>query len=283
MLTVQGAQPIELLRWDFLGHERVVHAVTTRHGGVSSAPWDTLNLSWARPDAPENVIENRRRLCHALGIPLDRVVQAGQVHGVAVRTVGAAQAGHGGASPASLLPPSDALITDAPDVYLLACFADCVPLLYYDPLRPAVGVAHAGWRGTVAGIAGATVRALSDAYGSRPSDLRVVIGPSAGPCCYEVGRELIEAVERMLPDAPRVLARHGDSKTHFDLWEANRLLLMQAGVPSDNIVVGGLCTIHRPDLFFSHRATGGATGRFAAIIGLRPAGREQAVGEAHWR
>jgi hypothetical protein len=229
-------------------------------------------MSWARPDAPENVLENRRRVCQMLHTPLERVVQAGQIHGVGVRAVGADEVGSGAVDRASLLPPSDALISDTPDVYLLACFADCVPLLFFDPRRPAVGVAHAGWRGTVAGIASATIRALGEHYGSRPSDIRVLIGPSVGPCCYEVGEEVIAAAEANLPRARRAIRRQPGSRAHFDLWQANKDLLLDAGVRPMHIENGELCTVHHAGRFFSHRATGGHTGRFAAIIGLRPTG-----------
>jgi YfiH family protein len=147
-----------------------------------------------------------------------------------------------------------------------------VPLLFYDPRRPAVGVAHAGWRGTVAGMAEATVRAFVENFGTQPSDLRVVIGPSIGPCCYEIGPEVIAAVQERLPTAPALLSRRDGKAAYFDLWKANRDLLVQAGVLDDHIEVSGLCTAHHADTFFSHRATGGATGRFAAVIGLRPRG-----------
>ena len=262
-------EPLSLLRFGLLDDADLVHAITTRAGGVSPTPWDRLNMSWARPDPPENVVENRRKVCVALEIPIQRLVQAGQVHGVEVRTVGAADAGRGAADRPSVLPPADALITDVPDLYLFACFADCVPLLFFDPVRRAVGVAHAGWRGTVADMAGATVRALAEAYGSRPDDLLVVIGPSIGPCCYEVGDEVVHAARR-LPDPSELLHPGVAGRLHFDLWQANRQLLLAADVRPEHIEVSELCTMHHAGRFFSHRATGGQTGRFAAIIGLRP-------------
>ncbi len=261
-----------MLRWKILDDDGVVHAVTTRAGGVSPAPWDTLNLSWARPDPAENVRENRRRVCTALEITPERMVQAGQVHGVGVRIVDVADAGCGASERSTLLAPADALITDAREVYLLACFADCVPLLFYDPRRPAVGIAHAGWRGTVAGMGEATVRAMAEAYGSRPGDLRVVIGPAAGPCCYEVGDEVIAAVEQRFSGAKQRLSGRTNGRAHLDLWEANRITLLAAGVAPEHIETSGICTIHHADRFFSHRASGGETGRFGAIIGVRGGG-----------
>jgi polyphenol oxidase len=258
-----------LIRFTTFEADGLVHAITTRAGGVSPAPWNSLNLSWARPDAAANVAENRRRLCRQLEIPPERLVQAGQIHGVGVAVVGDAEVGRGALERETVLPPSDGLITDAADVYLFACFADCVPLLFYDAARPAVGVAHAGWRGTVAGMAGEMVRAMRDAFGTHPEMLRVVIGPSAGPCCYQVGSEVIAAARDRLPDADDLLSKVDGDHAHFDLWEANRNALLRAGVSADQIETSAICTVDHATDFFSHRATGGQTGRFAALIGLR--------------
>lgn len=256
------------IRFPLLDHPDLVHAVTTRAGGVSAPPYDTFNLSWARPDSQDAVLENRRRLCNALEIPLSHLVQAGQIHGIGVKAVGQDERGAGARERSTVLPPADALITDEPDVFLLACFADCVPLLFFDPVRRAVGVAHAGWKGTVAGMAAATVSAMEQTYGCRPADLLVVIGPSAGPCCYEVGPEVIAAARSAFSEQPTVLPGI-DGRTHFDLWTANHVTLCKAGVLPANIAITNYCTIHHADRFFSHRATGGATGRFGAVIGMR--------------
>ena len=259
-----------MLHFGSFEDERIIHAITTRAGGVSPAPCNELNLSWARTDDPGTVLENRRRVCAALDIPLDRVVQSGQVHGVDVRAVGAAEAGRGAQERQTVLPPSDALITADPDVYLLACFADCVPLLLFDPVRLVVGVAHAGWRGTLQGMGPATVRAMTEHYGSRPADLRVVIGPSAGPCCYEVGAEVIAAVQASDLPSDELLRPSTAGHAFFDLWKANRRLLQGVGVLPEHIETSGICTIEQSERFFSHRASGGNTGRFGAIIGIRP-------------
>jgi hypothetical protein len=263
-----------LVRFGSLELDGLVHAVTTRAGGVSPAPWDTLNMSWSRPDDPAHVLENRRRVCAALEIPLSRLAQAPQIHGAGVGVVRTDDAGRGATGRDSLLPANDGLITDAPDVYLLACFADCVPLLFFDPARPAVGVAHAGWRGTVAGMATAMVRAFVTQWGTRPADLRVVIGPSIGPCCYQVGPAVVDAARAALPGAEELFSRVDGSAAHFDLWQANRASLLRAGVLAEHIETSGLCTMHHAADFFSHRADHGNTGRFAAIIGLRPASEQ---------
>lgn len=257
------------IRFRSLEVDGLIHAVTTRAGGVSPAPLDTLNMSWARPDDPAHVLENRRRVCAALEISLDRIVQAGQIHNVGVRVVGAEDAGRGAGTRATVLPPSDGLVTDVPNLYLLACFADCVPLLFYDPRRPAVGVAHAGWRGTVLGMAAEMVQAFATHFGTPAAELRVVIGPSIGPCCYQVGPEVIGATRSALPGQGELFSHAQGDTAHLDLWQANRAFLLKAGVRPEHIETSGLCTMHHASDFFSHRASGGETGRFAAIIGLR--------------
>jgi polyphenol oxidase len=257
-----------LLRFDSFDHPDLVHAITTRQGGASLPPHDTLNMAFSRPDDPAAVRENRRRVYTALEVAPERVVQAGQIHAADVLVVDDRHAGRGALERASVLPPADALITRTHDLYLLACFADCTPLLFFDPVQRAVGVAHAGWQGTAKQIAAATVRAMHDSFGTQPDDLRVVVGPSAGPCCYNVWPHVAATIRSELPFAADVLFdRNGE--TFFDLWAANVASLVAAGVRRANIEVSRICTIDHADRFFSHRASGGNTGRFAAIVGVR--------------
>src|SRR5438270_1868860 len=155
------------------------HAVFGRHGGVSPAPWQSLNLSTSTGDSAENVCENYRRVYALLGYTTTDAVISRQVHGNRVAAAGRAERG-------LRLPDCDALITNEPDVVLLQRHADCPPIFLFDPKRRALGVAHAGWRGTLANIAAAMVRGLAEAYGSRPSDLIATIGPGIGACCYHV-------------------------------------------------------------------------------------------------
>jgi hypothetical protein len=143
-----------------------------------------------------------------------------------------------------------------------------VPLLFVDPVQRAVGVAHAGWQGTVQHIGAAPVQAMNEAFGSNPVDLQVVVGPSAGPCCYNVWPHVADTVRSAFPDEPGVLLDH-NGEIMCDLWAANVATLVRSGVPRKQIEVSGVCTIHNNDRFFSHRADKGQTGRFAAIIGMR--------------
>ncbi|MDO9066744.1 MAG: peptidoglycan editing factor PgeF, partial [Chloroflexota bacterium] len=151
-------------------------------------------------------------------------------------------------------------------------FADCVPVLLCDPIHEAVGLAHAGWRGSAAGIASRTVRAMAQAFGTRPPDLLAGIGPSIGRCCYEVGHPVIQHFSAHFPWWREVVAGH-TGRLHLDLWEANRRQLLDAGLPAEQIAVAGICTACHTEDFYSHRREhgqeAGATGRFTAVIGLR--------------
>lgn len=263
----------------------LIHAVSTRRGGVSKPPFATLNLTWASGDDPQAVEKNHRRLCAALNVRRETLVSPQQVHSAEVRRVGAKDRG-------SFIPGCDALITDESGVALLLRFADCVPILLYDPQRKAIGLAHAGWRGTVAGMAQAAVQAMVEALGSQPGDLVAALGPAIGPCCYQVGPDVAAAVEaafgadngllsspawsaekprkRKSPSlsAPSALPLTSRPESlHFDLWSANERQLRNAGV--QQIEVAGLCTACHSDEFFSYRAENGRTGHHGALIRLR--------------
>lgn len=235
----------------------LMHAFTTRHGGVSLAPFDTLNLSTYVGDTESNVQENLKRLHNALDIDVRATVDANQAQANQVAHVLAMQRG-------ARIPNVDALITNAPRVPLLLRFADCVPILFYDQAQRAIGVAHAGWRGTVGKVATQTVRAMGEAFGSQPHDLIACIGPSIGPCCYTIGTDVQARVRENFSDADTLLALHNDA-VHFDLWEANARQLRALGVEVD---VAGICTADHTEDWYSWRRERGRTGRFAAIIAL---------------
>jgi YfiH family protein len=241
------------------GFDRLVHAVFTRHGGVSAAPWATLNVSRSVGDRAEAVTENHRRLADAIGIDRAAIATAYQVGSCGVVRVGPDDRG-------TIARDTDALITDTPGVPLMLRFADCLPVVVYDPVRRAAGLAHAGWRGTLAGVARQTVRAMGEAFGSRPADLIAAIGPGIGPCCYQVGPEVVAAVRTRFADAEPLLPVQPDGSRHFDLWAANVWQLVGAGVGQVN--VAGLCTACHVDEFFSHRGERGRTGRFAGVVML---------------
>ncbi len=237
-------------------------AVFGRAGGSSAHPYDSLNASFAVQDDPERVKANRERMARALGWDPGRIVSARQAHGRSVAAVGREHLG------APDLPECDALVTGEAGVLLLLKFADCVPVILWDPVRRVVALVHAGWRGTILGTPGAAAEFMAERYGSRPSDLLAGIGPSIGPCCYQVGPEVVARAERAFAGAC-VVQRDAGGETRLDLWSANAETLMRAGVPEENIEVAGLCTRCRNDLFFSHRAAGGLTGRFGVVAGIR--------------
>lgn len=235
------------------------HAVFARGGGVSPQPWASLNMSTSTGDSLENARANRRRAFGALGLSYESMADVWQVH--SADTVRVDGPNHGG-EPIK----ADGLITDQPGVALFLRFADCVPILYFDPVHHALGIAHAGWRGTVNGAATSPLKAMAEAYGARPADLIVGIGPSIGPDHYEVGAEVTAAVHRAFP-GPEGLLIEREGRTYFDLWAANARALREAGV--EQIEVAGICTACHTEHFFSHRAEAGQTGRFGAVIALR--------------
>ncbi len=247
--------------FDLYRQPGLVHAVFTRHGGVSPAPWISLNLGGLSGDRKENVVENRRRIFEAVELPVESIYDAWQVHGTHVictdrpRPLDAEHA------------KADAILTDNPQVTLFMRFADCVPILLFDPVRRVVGLVHAGWQGTVSQIARITIERMCTDYGSHPGDILAVIGPSIGPDHYEIGPDVAGQVKAVFRDdsAQCLSERHG--KTFFDLWRTNQVILEKAGVKQ--IQVAGLCTACHTEDWYSHRAEQGKTGRFGALIALK--------------
>jgi YfiH family protein len=239
-----------------LAYADLAHGLFTRQGGHSIGPWTSLNTGHTVGDDLQAVEANHRLICETLQIEQSDIVSPHQVHSTTVRVVGREHRGQ-------VCPETDALITAHPGVPLMLRFADCVPVLLYDPRRHVVGLAHAGWRGTVGGIVGATVQAMSNELGCRPCDIVAGVGPAIGPCCYEVGDDVAGAFR----DTPQVLRAAGDGHWYLDLWAANREQLARAGVR--DVTMANTCTACHTDEWFSHRAERGRTGRWGALIGLR--------------
>lgn len=237
----------------------VTQAVFGRHGGVSPAPFASLNLSSAVKDEPANFWENRQRAYGVFGRAYNELVHARLVHKADVAVV--TQANHG-----QIMDDVDAYITNDVGCGLTMNYADCAPIFVYDPVQHAIGLGHAGWMGTVADVPGAMVRAMQKAYGSDPADLRGGVGPCISAAVYEVGENVITAVREAFPEQADhlLIAQPNGPRPHFDLPEANRLNFLRAGV--HQVEQSGYCTGQRTDLFFSHRAEKGRTGRFGAIF-----------------
>ena len=240
--------------------ENITQAVFTRQGGVSPRPWDSLNVGGLIGDDIAHVRENRIRSFKALGRVPESIHDVWQVHSADVVY-------------ASVPRPldtqyqkADILLTDNPQVTLFMRFADCTPLLLYDPKKQAIGIVHSGWLGTVRGAARAAVEAMQERFASNPADILAAIGPAIGPDHYEVGPDVIAQVKQAFgADAESLLPAHGES-VHFDLWKANQLTLAGAGVKQ--IEIAGICTACHTDDWFSHRGEKGKTGRFGALIAL---------------
>ncbi|HHW46573.1 MAG TPA: peptidoglycan editing factor PgeF [Clostridiales bacterium] len=247
----------------------VTHAFSTRTGGVSTGIYSSMNLSFTLGDQEENVLENYQRFCGAIGIDYKRLVFANQTHKTEIRIATEQDAGKGIIKIRDYN-DIDGLITNTRNLPLVTLYADCVPLLFLDPIKKVVGTSHAGWKGTVGQIGLKTVEKMREVFGCNPEDILVGIAPSIGPCCYEVDDLVVNEVKKLKNiDFGSVIKPVGNGKYMFNMWETNKQILMSAGVPKDNITVTDLCTRCHSDVFHSHRATGGRRGSLAAIICLR--------------
>lgn len=245
------------------------HALTGRLGGVSTAPYDSMNMALHVGDNPADVWTNRERFFHQLGLNPEHIVTPEQIHGATIARVTAADAGRGAHDYADAISETDALITNEPGLPLMLCFADCTPIVFLDAENRAVGIAHGGWKGTVAKIAASTALAMQREFGTDLAKLQVGIGPAIGPCCYEVGPEVAERFCTEFPQhEDRLLTPKDNGKAQLNLWEANRLQLLDIGVKSENIELANTCTACQHKWFYSYRADGGTTGRMAAIVAL---------------
>lgn len=253
---------------DFAGTGLVRHGFSTRKGGVSPIPYHSLNLAAHVGDALENVRQNRLLFSSVLGMTADHWVTAQQVHGTQVRVITTEDLGRGALDYAGALRDTDALITREWEVPLATFYADCVPVFILDTVTPAIGLAHAGWKGTVGKIPAKTLEEMSNSFGTKPKDCLVGIGPSIGPCCYEVDKVVAEKVEQAFEKGGELLIPAGEGKWLLDLWQANRQELLKAGVLEKNITVAGLCTCCNPEMLFSYRAESGVTGRLGGVIAL---------------
>ncbi len=248
----------------------VHHGFSTKHGGISQVDYSTMNLSFTRGDNRLAVVENFNRFASAIGVEPDSLVFTDQVHENDVRVVTYDDRGKGFDKTSDII-ATDGLITNVKGVTLTTFYADCVPLFFLDPVLKVIGLSHAGWRGTVKEIGPKTVEAMTNEYGSNPEDILVGIGPSIGACCYEVSKDVIMEFEKILNRViiDKIVFWQDEEHALLDLWEANKQLLIQAGVLKQNILVTDLCTKCHSDDFFSHRVMGTSRGSLAAMLALR--------------
>ena len=248
----------------------VVHGFSTRFGGVSKGHLSSMNLSYTRGDDPANVTENFKRIGDAIGFPYEKLVLSTQVHGTKIRAVHKEDCGEGIDRPA--MPEIDGLATDEPGIPLYTSYADCVPLLFYDPIHKVIAMAHSGWRGTVAKIGEKMVRFLKDQYGSQASDLICAIGPSICQDCYEVSEEVIDHFRFFLTEEQVETISIDKKNGHYqlDLWKANEIILKEAGILEEHLDVTNLCTCCISGKLFSHRASHGRRGNMGCFMYLKP-------------
>lgn len=244
----------------------VRHGISTRLGGVSGGIYKSMNLSFTRGDDPEAVRTNFGRFCRAVGVEADDVVLSAQEHGIQLYNATARDRGEGVAY-ARTLQNIDGLLTDEPGVVLCTQYADCVPLLFVDPIRRVVATAHAGWRGTAERIGAVTVDRLCTDYGCRREDILAAICPSIGPCCFEVDPP-VASVFSAMPEAAGLIQPAAGEKSFINLWQLNRRILLDSGLRGQNITVTDLCTRCHSSVFWSHRATGPQRGSLAVMIAL---------------
>ena len=242
------------------------HGFSTRKGGVSVGALESLNLrGYVHGDRRENVEENYRRFCAAIGVDVEKVVLSQQEHKDHIRVVTAADAGKGLWRERDYR-EIDGLITNVPGMVLTVFSADCNVILLNDPVRKAVGACHAGWRGTALGIVSKTVAAMTAQYGTDPADVRAAIGPAIGQCCFETDGDVPAALHEALGDDTNPYVEQREKKWHVDLKGLNALWLKKAGVSTVDICQE--CTMCHPDLYWSHRLLGNARGVQAAMIAL---------------
>jgi YfiH family protein len=258
------------LQSDLLGaFPGVRHAITHRVAGMGQADG---NIGFSAPRDRVDAWEMRQRWCAAVGLRAEHLVTLGQVHGHVAHMAMATHAGWGAKPGSRQIGHGDALVTDAAGPVLLTLHADCQPVLFVDPARhghgPAVAVAHAGWRGTVADVVGSTLASMRQRCGTRVGDVHVYLGPAIGPCCYEVGDEVAAAWQDMAGSDTAVALAERDGSRWFSLTAGNAWLLERAGVLPAHIERSPICTRCQGEQWFSHRGQGPHTGRFGAMIAL---------------
>lgn len=275
-ITWTEREGVPFLQFPLFEPHPVVHGFSTRLGGVSGGHCSTMNLSFTRGDAVSDVRENHRRFARAVGYDVSELVLSDQVHGTVIRRAGSGDCGEVFQEKRSIR-ETDGLITNEKNVMLMTFFADCVPLLFYDPVRQVVGNAHSGWRGTVQKMGEKMVGRMEEEFGSRPGDILAVIGPSICRACYEVDETVIREFQHVFDKKywEKLYDEKENGHYQLDLWEANRIILEESGLKPEHICVSGVCTYEHPEQLFSHRYTNGRRGNLCAVIGMREPGIQE--------
>ena len=270
-MNVRKNKGVTYLTWpEFEKIPGFVHGFSTRLGGVSEGIYSSMNLSFTRGDKEEAVRENYNRISAALGFSPEDIVTSDQTHTANVRVITAEDRGNGITKPRPYT-DVDGMITNVPGIVLATFYADCVPLYFADPVHKAVGLSHSGWRGTAAGIGAVTVKELQKHYGTRPEDIYAAIGPSICQDCYEVSEDVILEFQKTFSRElwKDIFYRKENGKYQLNLWEANRQILLGAGILPEHISMPNLCTCCNPEFLYSHRASQGKRGNLGAFLGIK--------------
>ncbi len=242
-----------------------INGFSCRVNGKSVLVPGTLNLALHVGDDKNFVLENRKDFAEVLGIEAEKITTAEQVHGSEVAIITEALIGSGALDFQNTIKGTDALVTNIPNVPLMLFYADCVPVVFADPVKKVCGIAHAGWRGTVAEIAVKTAKVMIEKFGCNPEDILAGIGPSIGACCYEVD----DFVRDQAPSYTQFFEAKGEGKYWLDLWGVNKAQLLQVGLNESNIGLANICTNDNHDLFCSYRAEAGKTGRMGVCVSIK--------------
>lgn len=240
-----------------LNNGQVIQAVSHRNSG---------NMALHTVDDPEQVVKRRSLYLRSLGLSLEQLVAANQVHGTEIQLVAAASAGRGSNSIMDALSGTDAMITRTPGVVLSIFTADCLPIFIYDPVTPAIGIAHAGWRGSIGRIGVKTLQKMTYSFGTNPKTCYVGLGPAICECCFVVSPEVAEL---FYSEQPEVVQPDGRDRFHVNLSLFNSTALIKGGVEESRIIDSKFCTACQVEDFFSYRMEQGTRGRMISVMGLK--------------
>lgn len=254
-------QGLRYFQFDLFEQQPLLHGVITRNGGFSQPPFDSLNTGGTVGDDNRVVLRNHQRIFEVFDLDFSTRLDVWQVHGTQILC------GDEPRDPDVPHVKADGILTDNPDVTLFMRFADCVPILLYDPLKKVIGIIHAGWQGTYKQITRVAIEKMEACYGSKPETILAGIGPSICQDCYQVGSEVIDAFRESFGQKADQFFTTRDESYYLDLWAANRETLLMAGVRQ--IESAGICTACHLEDWYSHRAENGSTGRFGVLMRMQ--------------
>lgn len=270
VLQVEKEQQVPYLTYPALSATgMVLHGFSTRLGGVSREHLSSMNLSFSRGDLEENVWENYNRISESIGFLPENLVFSDQTHTTNVRVVTEEDRGKGYTRQRDYS-DIDGLVTNVPGLVLATFYADCVPLFFVDPVKRAIGLSHSGWKGTVGKIGKVTVETMTKVYGSDPADIIAAVGPSICQDCYEVSEDVILEFQKNYQENhwPALYYKKDNGKYQLNLWKANEIVFLEAGIQPEHISVTDICTCCNPDILYSHRASKGKRGNLAAFLSI---------------